>query len=189
MLLPLTSQQCFFITMFVFIVMGFQRGWRREIMSLLFVLLAVVLVHPDTSDALSSFLGRLGNFIAYLSGSEQLNSTASSPGISFLGGPFWSLIIFVLVVVLGYYMGNRVFPKPTTSHERFIGVIPAIISGAFVLFYLSSYVKTTGGQTNLQVQVAPPDPTTFVPMIIFLALLALIIGLIASRIKKASAKK
>jgi hypothetical protein len=189
MLLPLTSQQCFFLTMCFFIVAGFMRGWRREIMSLVFILLAVALIHPDTSDALNGFLGRVGNFVAYLSGNGQLSPTPTSPGLSFLGGPFWSLVIFVVVVGLGYYIGNRVFPVPTTPHERFIGIIPAIIAGAFVLFYMSSYVKSTGGSANLQVRVAPPDPSTFVPVIFVLALIAVVVGLIASRLKKAPAKK
>lgn len=190
MVLPLTSQQCFFITILAFIVMGFTRGWRREVMTLVFVLLAVVLIHPDTSDALNGFLSRLGNFISYLSGSGgQLNAPPSSPGISFLGGPFWSLVIFMLIVLLGFYVGSRVFPPPNTAHERFIGIIPAVISGAFILFYLSSYAKSNGGSANLQVQVAPPDPSTFVPVIFVLALIALVIGLIASRFKKASGKK
>lgn len=184
MILPLTSQQCFFFTMLAFIVVGFTRGWRREIMSLVFILLAVALVHPDTSDVLNNFLARLGNFMTYLSGEGSLNSTPSSPGLSFLGGPFWSLVIFVLIVLLGYYVGNRVFPIPSTTHERFLGVIPAIIAGAFVLFYLSSYAKTTGGQANLQVNIAPPDPITFTPVIFVLALIALVVGLVASRIKK-----
>jgi hypothetical protein len=170
--------------MLVFIVVGFMRGWRREVMSLVFILLAVALIHPDTSDALNSFLGRIGNFVSYLSGSGQLSPAPTSPGLSFLGGPFWSLIIFVLVVALGYYIGNRVFPLPTTPQERFIGVIPAIIAGAFVLFYMSSYAKSTGGSANLQVDVAPPDPSTFVPVIFVLALIAAVVGLIASRFKK-----
>lgn len=190
MVLPLNSQQCFFITMLVFIVVGFTRGWRREVISLVFVLLAVFLIHPDTSDALNGFFARLGNFISYLSGSgEPLNSPPSSSGISFLSGPFWSLVIFLLIAVLGYYVGNRVFPPPSTTHERFIGIIPAIITGAFVLFYMSSYARSTGGSANLQVQVAPPDPTTFAPTIFVLALVALVIGLIASRFKKAPGKK
>ena len=188
MVLPLTSQQCFIVTMFIFIFVGFMRGWRREVMSLVFILLAVVLIHPRTSDDLNGFLARLGNFIAYLGGSGQLNAPPSSPGLG-LGGPFWSLIIFVLIVALGYYVGNRVFPAPTTHHDRFIGVIPAIIAGAFVLFYLSDYVKATGGSANVQVQVAPPEPSVFVPMIFVLALIALVVGLIASRFKKAPAKK
>jgi hypothetical protein len=189
MVLPLTSQQCFMVTIFVFIFAGFMRGWRREVMSLVFILLAIFLVHPDTSDALNGFFARLGNFIAYLGGSGQLNAPPSSPGLSFLGGPFWSLVIFVLIVAVGYYVGNRVFPAPTTHHERFIGVIPAIIAGAFVLFYMSDYIKATGGSANVQVQVAPPEPSSFVPTIFVLALIALVVGLIASRFKKASAKK
>jgi hypothetical protein len=189
MVLPLTSQQCFFVTMLAFIIGGFMRGWRREIMSLVFVLLAVVLIRPNTSDDLNSFLARMGNFVAYLSGGGQLDSPPSSSGLTFLGGPFWSLVIFMIVVLLGYYIGNRVFPQPSTTHERFIGVIPALISGAFVLFYLSSYARGTGGQANLQVQVAPPDPNSFVPVIFVLALIALVVGLIASRFKKASGKK
>jgi hypothetical protein len=184
MVLPLTSQECFFFTMFVFIAFGFTRGWRREIMSLVFILLAVAIVHPDTSNVLNSFLARVGNFITYLSGSGQLSASPSSPGLSFLGGPFWSLVIFGLIVLLGYYVGNRVFPAPSTTHDRFLGVIPAIISGAFVLFYLSSYAKITGGQANLQVQLPPPDPGTFTPVVFVVALIALVAGLIASRQKK-----
>lgn len=191
MQLPITQPQCFAVTIFVFIFVGFTRGWRREIMSLVFILIAVSLIHPHTSDDVNGFLARLGNFIAYLggSGSDQLNAPPSSPGLAGLGGPFWSLIIFVLIVALGYYVGNKVFPAPTTHHDRFLGVIPAIIAGAFVLFYLSAYIKATGGSTNVQVQVAPPDPSTYVPMIFALALVALVAGLIASRFKKAPAKK
>ena len=88
-MLPLNTEQCFFISMFAFGVVGFRRGWRREVISLVFILLAVALVHPDTSDALNGFLARLGNFIEYLGGTGQLNSPPSSPGLSFLGGPFW----------------------------------------------------------------------------------------------------
>jgi hypothetical protein len=188
MVLPLTSQQCFAVTIFVFIFAGFMRGWRREIMSLVFILIAVALIHPHTSDDVNGFMARLGNFIAYLGGSGQLNAPPSSPTPG-LVGPFWSLIIFVLIVALGYYVGNKVFPVPTNHHDRFLGVIPAIIAGAFVIFYLSDYVKATAGSANVQVQVAPPEPSTYVPMIFVLALVALVAGLIASRFKKAPAKK
>ncbi len=184
-MLPLNTEQCFFISMFVFGVVGFRRGWRREVISLVFILLAVALVRSDTSDVLNGFLARLGNAIAYLSGSGQLTSSPpSSQGLSFLGGPFWSLIIFTLIVGLGYYIGYKVFEGPKTPQERFLGIIPAIISGAFVLFYLSAYVTTTGGPGNHQIQVPLPDPSTFVPTIIIFAIIALITAFIASRFKK-----
>lgn len=59
MSLPFTDQQCFFIAIVIFAVIGFQRGWRREVVSLAFILLAVLLVRPDSSRAVSEFLSRL----------------------------------------------------------------------------------------------------------------------------------
>jgi hypothetical protein len=178
-MVPLNTEQCFFISMFAFGVVGFRRGWRREVMALVFVLLAFALVRSDTSDVLNRFLVRLENAFAYLSGSGQLTSSPpSSQGLSFLGGPFWSLVIFGLIVALGYYIGYKVFEEPKTPHERFLGIIPAIISGAFILFYLSSYV----GSGNLQVPL--PNPSTFVPLIFLFSIGALVIAFIASRFKK-----
>jgi hypothetical protein len=184
-MLPLNTEQCFFISMFAFGVVGFRRGWRREVISLVFVLLAVVLVRPYTSDILNGFLVRLGNAIAYLSGSGQLTSSPpSSQSLSFLGGPFWSLVIFILIVALGYYIGYKAFEGPKTPHERFLGIIPALISGAFVLFYLSDYVTNTEGPGNHQIQVPMPDPSSFVPTIIIFSIISLITAFVASRLKK-----
>src|SRR5689334_10713548 len=102
MSLPFSGPQCFFIAILGFIVLGFQRGWRRELVSLVFVLLASVLIHADTSDNISSFLGRIPVVFAYMT-----NSTPPAPASpSFLAGPFWSLIIFTGIVVLGYIVGN-----------------------------------------------------------------------------------
>ena len=190
MVLPLTSQQCFFITILAFIVMGFTRGWRREVMTLVFVLLAVVLIHPDTSDALNGFLSRLGNFISYLSGSGgQLNAPPSSPGISFLAvhSGHWSflcLLFFWVSMLAAGSFPHRILPMNASS-----GLSRRLSLARLLFFYLSSYAKSNGGSANLQVQVAPPDPSTFVPVIFVLALIALVIGLIASRFKKASGKK
>ncbi len=87
-------------------------------------------------------------------------------------------------MALGYYIGYKVFEGPKTPHERFLGIIPAIISGAFILFYLSAYVTTTEGPGNHQIQVPMPDPSTFVPLIFLLAIGALVTAFIASRFKK-----
>jgi hypothetical protein len=171
--------------MFVFGVIGFRRGWRREVLSLVFVLLAVVLVHPDTSAVLNGFLIRLENAVAYLSGSGPLTSPPSSQGLGFLGGPssFWSLVIFGLIVALGYYIGYKVFEGPKTPHERFLGIIPALISGAFILFFLNSYETATGSPGN-RIEVPLPDPSAFVSTIVIIGIITLITAFIASRLKK-----
>ena len=173
MSLPFSQAQCFFVAILVFIGVGLQRGWRRELVSLVFILLASFLVNPGTSNNVSSFLSR---FLAFL-----MNSPA--PQATFLAGPFWSLIIFIGLVVLGYYVGNQAFPKPTSAQERFIGVIPAIIGGAFVLGYLSNYFTATRG--HVTVDVESPNPGNYIAVIFFIVVVAIVVAVIASRNKAA----
>lgn len=192
MLLPISDQQCFFIAILAFIVGGFIRGWRREIISLVFVLLAVVLVGPNTSQTVGAFLSRLPATLGYLFGFTPASQPNVIPqGCTAQGcmTPFWSLLIFACLVALGYIIGNRVFPRPSTPHERFIGVVPAVISGAFILGYLSKYFVGQSGQARVNITLPAPDPTNYVPIILVIAIVAVVIGLIAARAKKAPAKK
>lgn len=184
MLLPLTSQECCFSVLLIFMVVGFIRGWGREVISLVFILLAVCLVHPDTSDAFNCFLGRSGSFIGYMSGLSQLPSAACYPGISFLGGAFWSLLIFVLLLALGYCIGNRICPQPRCLMTRFLGILPSVISGTILLFYLCFYMKAIGGPTNLRVNLQQLNPSSFVPAIFVILIITLIAVLIVSCCKK-----
>ena len=181
MSLPFTGQQCFFIAMLVFIVLGFQRGWRRELVSLVFVLLASVLINPGTSDNVSGFLGRVPAIFAYMTNSAPPQTNTSA--VSFLSGPVWSLIIFIAVVVLGYVVGNKAFPRPTAPQDRFLGVILGVVSGAFILAYLSNYMP------SVTVDLADSSPSNYIPVIFVIAILALIVALIAARVKKAPVKK
>lgn len=182
MSLPFTEQQCFFVAILAFVVAGFQRGWRRELVSLVFILLASFLVHQDTSNSVGSFLGRIPAVIGYAAGSSQPQSTQAT---SFLAGPFWSLIIFVGLVALGYYVGNKAFPRPFTPQERLIGIVPALVAGAFVLGYLSNYFRSTGGRSAVTVNIQSPDPLNYVAIIFVIALIAIAVAVIASRRKPA----
>src|SRR2546421_7472546 len=42
MVWQLTAPQCFFLAIIAFAVLGFQRGWRREIISLAFILTGIL---------------------------------------------------------------------------------------------------------------------------------------------------
>ena len=182
--LPFTAQQCFFVAILVFVIVGFQRGWRRELITLIFVLLAVVLIRPG-NNIITSLFNRLLSALGYLATGSTGSSTAIST--NFLGA-WGTMLAFALVVALGYVVGNRVFPKPTNPADRIIGVVPSIISGAFILFYLTSgnfFAKDTQGQSFFSIVVQPPDPTRYVPVIFVIAIIAAIVGLImASRAKK-----
>ncbi len=188
MVLPIDGPQCFFIAILAFIVIGFQRGWRRELVSLVFALLASVLIRSNTSDAVGGFLGRIPAFFAFLTNSQP-PATSTQP-VSFLAGPMWSLIIFVGLVVLGYVVGNRAFPKPATPVERFIGIVPGVITGAVVLGYMTNYLRAEGaGSQRLTFNVPSPDPASYIPLIFVIAIVALVIALISARMRKASGKK
>lgn len=193
MSLPFTDQQCFIVVMLAFIVLGFQRGWKRELVSLVFILLAFFLVRPDSSRTLGEFITRLPSTFAYMfTGSANTSqapnvipASATSPM-----APFWSLIIFILIAALGYYISLKAFPKPSTPHERLIGIVPAVISGAFALAYLSGYFpKAANGRSNFTVAVQAPDPGNYVPVIFFVIIVSLVIALIVARTRKSGAKK
>lgn len=188
MYLPITDQQCFLIALLAFVVIGFIRGWRRELVSLVFVLLAVFFIRANTSTSFGDFLNRVPSTFGYLFGSPQATPTgiSTSPGAM---APFWSLVIFAGVVMLGYYVGNKAFPKPNTSHERFIGIVPAVIAGAFIMGYLSNFFVQQNGQPRLMVAVPAPDPANYVPIILVIAIVAVVVALIASRTRKSTPAK
>ena len=185
--LPFTDQQCFFVVIFAFAIGGFIRGWRRECISLIFILLAAVLVHPNTNQAFGQLITRLPSTLSFLlTGKQAASTTASGSAPNF--GPFWALLIFILLGALGYYIGNRAFPKATTQPERFIGVIPALISGATVLYYINTggfFARTSDGQTTFSTVFMLPDPSQYVPILFVIAVIAAVVALISSRAKKA----
>jgi hypothetical protein len=185
--LPFTNSQCFFVAILVFIVVGFQRGWRRELITLVFVLLAVILIRPNASGFITGLFARIPAMLGYLfTGSTQTGATGTAVSNNFLG-PWGTLLVFIIVVALGYIVGQRVFPKPATPAERFIGIVPSVISGAFILYYLTTgpfFAKNTSGQSFFSVVVQPPDPTNYVPIIFVIAVVAVVVGLIAARAKK-----
>ena len=188
--LPFTASECFFVAILVFIVVGFQRGWRRELITLVFVLLAVILIRPSTDGGfIASIFARIPALFSYLfTGSTQTGSTGAAISNNFLG-PWGTLLIFAIVVAIGYVVGNRAFPKPTNPTERFIGIVPSVISGAFILGYLTSgnfFAKNQQGQSFFSVVVQPPDPTNYMPILLVIGIIAVVVGLIAGRAKKAA---
>jgi hypothetical protein len=190
--LPFTGQQCFFIAIFLFIVAGFYRGWKREVISLVFILLGIFLVRPSSSASVGNFLQRLPATITYLlTGNAQYPTPLPSTNYNF--GPVGTLFIFALVVALGYFVGNKAFPKPATPAERFIGIIPALISGAAVLYYLNSsdfFTRNPQGQASFATIFQIPDPAAYVPFLFLVGIIALIVALVSTRVgKKGTAKK
>jgi hypothetical protein len=183
------EQECFFVAILAFIVIGFQRGWRRELVSLVFVLLSVFLIHPDSSSGFGAFLGRLFAAMGFVASSQTPSSSSSQP-VNFLAGPVGSLILFGALVGIGYYVGNKSFPKPANTHDRFIGIVPAVISGAFLLNYLKDYFpKNAQGQPSIDLNLSLLDPSNYLPILFAIIVIALVVALVSARAKKSAAKK
>lgn len=176
----------FVIAILAFMILGFQRGWRREVISLVFVLLATFLVNVKTSDFVGSFLSHIPGAVTILLGGTASQAPSQGPLIT---GWVPSLLIFAGVVILGYFIGNKVFPKPATPPERIIGIIPGVLSGAFILWYLEGFIQAATGNPTIPLNFADSDPGKYVPIIFVIGILSLVVAVIAARAKKAPGKK
>ena len=99
--LPFTDQQCFVVAIVVFIILGFQRGWRRELISLVFILLAVFLVTPGNFKTVGTFLTRIPNMIGFLITGSQTSANPVIQPVSNVLGSWGPLLLFVIIAVVG----------------------------------------------------------------------------------------
>ena len=184
------SQQCFFIAIIAFGLIGFWRGWKREVISLAFALTGVLFLLLNGGYALAQLVFVKTPIILHdIAGSGPAPAVTQPDSGQVL---VVTLITFVGIVVLGYIIGNRAFPnKNLVPAERLLGVLPGLVTGYFLITYISNtFAKnpliTVGFGTPTQNLV-----TNYVPLLIVVAIVVVVAGLIASRAKKpgAPAKK
>ena len=190
MALLLSAPQCFFLAMIAFGLVGFIRGWRREVISLAFSLAAVLFLILNGGAGLAKFIFVRLPVIFQEVFSNTTPTTPANPT------PFQvlltTLITFAAIVVAGYLIGNRAFPAKLsagTPADRILGVIPGLVTGYFVITYItnlfaSSPVITVGVNTPTQTLLSD-----YVPLLFIVAVVAVVVGLIASRANKGGAKK
>jgi len=190
MVWQLSAPQCFFLAIIAFGVIGFQRGWRREIISLAFTLTGTLfLVFGSLGLAQFVFVNLPRATQALLSGTSTGAAppavTASDPRVAISTG-----IAFIVFIGLGYLISMRVAPKAASATERILGVIPAVISGYAIL----TFITAAFGKTALfSVGVNTPNQSligSYLLVIFIVVVVAVIVALIAaSAKKKAPAKK
>jgi lysylphosphatidylglycerol synthetase-like protein (DUF2156 family) len=185
MVLPFSASQCFFFTIFAFAVVGFLRGWKKEVLSLLFILFAALLVRPG-DQSFPQMMARIPAAFTYLLSGNSGNAAATTNSTSSFLGPWGPILAFVLIAAIGYYLGEKAFPKPSTPTERILGILPALVAAALVLGFLNS---SNFFSRQIAISLQAPDPGQFVPILLVISILVVIGGLIAARAKKASAKK
>lgn len=176
--------QCFFVVFLAFAVIGFIRGWRREIVSLAFTLAAVLIGALNGGILVAQAV-----FVRLPLAFQDPNNLHTPPSPTSTEVLIVTALTLTIIIALGYIIGNRAFPKPTTPPERIWGAIPAIISGIAIYSVLSRLTTVVnGGQAfTLAVPNPSPDMVGNYLLLIFVVLVVLvIIGLVASSAKKGS---
>src|ERR1700682_2709756 len=130
------SQQCFFIAIIAFGVIGFWRGWRREVISLAFALTGVLFLLLNGGNALAQLVFVKTPIIIHdifsTGGPAPATTKPDSSALLLV-----TLITFGGIDLLAYYIGNRAFPgKNPPTGERLLGVLPGLVTGYFLITYI-----------------------------------------------------
>ncbi len=180
-----TPQQCFTIAIVGFGIIGFWRGWRREVISLAFALTAVLFLLLNGGVGLAQLV-----FVKMPIVIHDIFSSGPAPVVTKPDAGqvlIVTLITFVGIVVLGYIIGNRAFPnKNLTPAERLLGVLPGLVTGYFLITYISN---TFANNPLITVGFGTPNQnivSNSVPLLIVVAIVVVVAGLIASRTKKSA---
>jgi len=188
MTLPFTPQECFFAAIIVFAIIGLQRGWRREIITLAFVLAGLLfLVTFGLGKGIADFIFlRIPVIIADLLGQPVAKTSAPSASVIQLT----TIITFFVILALGYIVGNRAMPGAKTPADRILGIIPAIITGFAVIFFVNNYIASNqNGNSLFTLAVETPNPSNYIVVIFVIAVVAVVVGLIAASAKKSGGAK
>jgi uncharacterized membrane protein required for colicin V production len=178
----LQAWQCLFFVVLVFAVLGFLRGWRREILSVAFILAAVLVIGVGGGQTVAQMI-----FVRIPLAFQDPNNLQKPPAPNSTEIAVVTALTLIVLIVIGYLIGNKVFPKPSTPAERVWGVIPGIIAGLAVYFTISQMapVLTKGPAIGLLVSSPNQNVIGSSLLLIFIVLVVLvIIGLITSNTKK-----
>jgi TRAP-type C4-dicarboxylate transport system permease small subunit len=183
-----------FIVILVFAVIGFQRGWRRELVSLGFTLGILFILSLGGGKGIASFVfNTLPQAISVVLG----NTRAQSPNVQIRDGEpnlvAVEIITLAVAVALGYIIGNKAFGKPNTPPERLLGILPSIVSGYALVFFVTTHLVNANTQpTSPVVGISAPTQDTVgssLVIIVVIAVVVVVAALIASSAKKSPGKK
>lgn len=182
MALLLTAPQCFFIAMIAFGVTGFFRGWRREIVSMAISLAGVLFLYLGGGRSVAQFIFVRLPVITQLAVGSAPSSAPPAPTATQVFAA--TVITFIVIVALGYLIGNRAMPKATTPSDRFWGVIPAVFTGYILITYVTNVLANSSLITFGITTPSQNSVGNYMLIIFVVAVVAVVAALIASSVKK-----
>lgn len=125
--MTLSLGQLTVIILLITIVVGFVRGWARDVITAAIVLGTLLFLTLGGGTFLTGVL--LGG-----ASSSRVACTSMSGSLSDL--------LFGGMTALGYYAGNKHGSAPASTNHRIAGIIPGAITGGAISFYLSQHFAT-----------------------------------------------
>lgn len=181
--MQLTAQAIFFIVIFITSILGLIQGWKRGTLELAFLLGAILFL------ALGG--GKWVTFLLFVRIPFIFGNGANVPADPSLTQiNLTTLITFIAILVIGFLVARRVFPKPSTPVERLMGIIPGIVAG-IALYVLFAITPIGDLLKSLSLRVSSPDQGVIGNSLLFLFIVVgavLIIALIMSSSKKSAPK-
>ncbi len=187
MSLPFTPQQCFFAAIIVFAIVGLQRGWRRELITVAFVSAGLIfLLFLNGGPGLAHFIFvRIPAIIADILG--QPAPSTSEPSLQTV--QITTVLAFIAVLALSYVVGNRM-PKPATPADRIWGIGAGILTGFLVVLFINHFFNgNQGGNSLFTLAIETPDPSNYIGLLLVIAVVIVVVALIATRVKKSGGAK
>jgi uncharacterized membrane protein required for colicin V production len=168
----------FLLSIIIFGIIGYRRGWQRETVSLLFIIVGVVFLNLSGGTYLSRLLYQ---FLEGKSISEA-NLLRSHPNVLTVV----TIASLVVIIALGYIISSR-SPKPKDGQGRTLGLIPGIITGAVIGAELTYFLLPSSGKsviTTGTIQMNLNFLGNLTVLLIFvIAVVVVVIGLMATRKK------
>lgn len=168
----------FLISIIIFGIIGYRRGWQRETVSLLFIIVGVVFLNLSGGTYLSKLLYQ------FLEGKSisDANLLRSHPNVL----TAVTIASLVVIIALGYIISSR-SPKPKDGQGRTLGLIPGIITGAVIGAELTYILLPSSGKsviTTGTIQMNLNFLGNLTVLLIFvIAVVVVVIGLMATRKK------
>jgi|SRR5579863_3528592 len=167
--MTLSLGQLTVIILLITTVVGFMRGWARDVITAAIVLGALLFLTLGGGTFLTGFL--LGGVSSSATSCTNMSGSLSD-------------LLFGGLTALGYYAGNKHGSAPVSANQRIAGIIPGAITGGAISFYLSQHFAThAAGVLNV---LNALTFLTALPLLIVLGIIGLASALFVSHNGKAA---
>lgn len=166
----ITQVQAFLAILAAGGAIGARRGWHREVISSA-VILSSLLFFVNGGDSLLAHLFTGGVSGSLASGAADPPSASTAACTIGLQSAI-TKVGFPVMALMGYRTAYRYGPPPTMTHHRITGMIPGLVNGAAIAYYISHYILP-----GTQVLVSTPSgftTTSFLPEVLGLGLVGLL---------------